>query len=97
MYFCGALRLAFVGRDLRQELSKIGSGELPLKRFGDSFPIVLAVEQAFGELAQVGEFIRIREFSPDDKEVDFDLTELTGVDGAMDEGQAWKPLFESGC
>lgn len=86
-----------MGRDLRQELSKIGSGELPRKRFGDSFPIVLKVEQAFGELAQVGEVIRVEDFSLDDKEVDFDLTEPTGVDGAMDEGQAWKPLFESGC
>lgn len=85
-----------MGRQLGEEGRKIGFGELPFKRFRRRFPVVLEVEQAFRELVEAGEVVRGEDLSLDDREVDLDLIEPTGMNWTMNEGEGRELLLESG-
>ena len=74
-----------MGGELGEKRGEIGFGELPFEGLCRCFPVVLEVEQAFGQLVQAGEVVRGKDFSLDDGEVDLDLIEPTGMDWPMNE------------
>ena len=64
---------------------KIAAGEGPLE--GRSRPLIVALEseETLFELGQRREVVGGKDFSLNDREIDFDLVQPTGVDGSVDE------------
>lgn len=66
-----------------EQLGEIGSGEAPLERFGDALVVVLEPEQALLDLLKGAKVIGCERFTLDDREIDFDLIEPAGMNGAV--------------
>src|SRR5215471_20211655 len=66
--------------ELGQERSEILSGERPPKWHGGVLIVILKAEQAVLDVGEAGEVVRGQDLALDDREVDLDLIEPTGVD-----------------
>src|SRR5229473_4569025 len=84
----------FLGRgsarsgELVEELGKILTGELPFKGPSRGFPIVLKVEEALREGVEIGKIVGRENLPLDNREIDFDLVEPTGMNGGMHERES---------
>lgn len=76
------------GGEFVEQLSKILTRELPLEGPSRSFPVVLKVEEALGEGVEISKIIGRQDFPLDNREIDLDLVEPTGMNGSMYEHQA---------
>jgi hypothetical protein len=70
-----------------EQCGEFVSGEAPVERLGDLVPVVLEGVEGVGELAEVGEVVRLEQLALDDRVVDLDLVEPAGVDWQVDEDQ----------
>jgi len=64
------------------------TSELPFEGTGSRFPVVLKIEEALGESVEIGKVIGREHLALDNREVDFDLIEPTGVNGGMHKREA---------
>ena len=76
------------GAELDEEFVEVLAGELPLEGLGRSCPIRLKIHKALGDSVEVGKIIGCQDLSLEDREIDFDLVEPTGVNRRMHERQA---------
>jgi len=76
------------GTELDEELGEILTGELPLEGPRRSLPVILKIQEAFGDGIEMRKIVGREDLALDDGEVDFDLVEPTGMDGGMHERQA---------
>ena len=83
-YSSGCGSQPFAG-DLGQEGMKIAACEGPLKRRGGPLVMALESKKMLFEIGQRGEIIRREDFSLDNREIDFNLIEPTGVNRRVDE------------
>ena len=74
--------------DLLEEFEKILTGKLPVEGLGNGFPIGLEVEEPLSDRGEVRKVVGGKDLPLDDREVDFDLIEPTGVHRGMDQQQA---------
>jgi len=65
------------------------TGELPFEGMRGGFPIILKIQEAFGDGVEIRKIIGCEDLALDNGEVDFDLVEPTGMDGRVDEGDGW--------
>jgi hypothetical protein len=87
---------AIDGRALREQGGQVAAREFPFERLGGRFPVVLKIEQPFGERLQPGEIVGREDLALNDREVDLDLVEPAGVDRSMDEGEAPEFVLQAG-
>src|ERR1035437_7196119 len=66
------------------EFGQVIARELPLEWFGDGLVVTLKAFAAVGQHFQGGKIVWGQDFPLDDREVNLDLVEPTGMDGAMD-------------
>src|SRR5712691_796781 len=85
MAWSGGWLQPLLGSELRQEGRQILSGERPLKWHGGLLIVILKAEQAVLDRGERGEVVGGQDLALDDREVDLDLIEPTGVDGRVDE------------
>src|SRR5213596_1018703 len=64
---------------------ELGAGEAPLERLRDLDVVALEVEDGALETGQVGEVVGLEQLALEDREVDLDLVQPTGMDGQVDE------------
>ena len=76
------------GTELDEELGEILTSELPLEGPGRGLPVILKIQEAFSDGVEIGKIIGCQDLPLDNREVDFDLVEPTGMDGGMHEPQA---------
>ena len=84
------------GGTLREQDGQVSAREFPREGLGRRFPVVLKIEQTFGESFQPGEIVRRKDLPLDNREVDLDLVEPTGVYRSMDEREAPELLLQAG-
>ena len=89
--FLGSAR----GTELDEEPSEILTGELPMEGPRRGFPVILKIQEAFGDGIEIGEIIGCQDLALDNREVDFDLVEPTGMNGGMHERQAGVEMAET--
>jgi hypothetical protein len=77
------------------EFVQINAGELPFKGFGDKLVMTLETLEALGQHSQGVEVVLREHFSLNDRQVDLDLVEPTGVDGAMDHPEVGVAVLQS--
>ena len=78
---------------------QIGAVELPIERLGEALIIILEIENPLAQDVQIREVVGGENFSLDNREVDFDLVEPTGVNGTVDQmevGMAVAQSFDGG-
>jgi hypothetical protein len=56
------------------------TGELPFEGMRGGFPIILKIQEAFGDGVEIRKIIGCEDLALDNGEVDFDLVEPTGMD-----------------
>ena len=71
------------------------TGELPFEGPRSSFPVILKIQEAFGDGIEIGKIIGYQDLALDNREVDFDLVEPTGMNGGMHERQAGVEIAET--
>src|SRR5437016_2053395 len=64
--------------------SQVVAGEFPFERFSDELVVALKALELVGQHFQGTKIIWGQDLSLDDREVNLDLVEPTGMDGAMD-------------
>ena len=64
-------------------MGKVLAGELPLKGSSRGFPVVLKIQEALGEVVEIGKVVGGKDLSLDNREIDFDLVEPTGMNGGV--------------
>ena len=77
-----------MGPELVEEPGKIVTCEFPLERLGHGLIVSLKREQTLFDRGQRREVVGGKDLALDDGEVDFDLVEPAGMNGAMDRNQA---------
>jgi len=77
-----------VGAELDKEFVEVLAGELPFEGLSRSCPVVLKVQKALGDSVEIRKIIGRQDLSLDDREIDFDLIEPTGMNRRMHERQA---------
>jgi len=80
-------RLA-LGAELDEEFVEVLAGELPFEGLSRGCPVVLKLQEALSDSVEVGKIIRGQDLPLDDREVDFDLVEPTGMNRRMHQRQA---------
>ena len=78
-----------------QHSNEIPSREPPFERLGDGFVMSLESQQAFCELLQGREIVWREDLSLEDREINLDLIEPTGMDGPLNEHQVGVFVLES--
>lgn len=73
--------------ELNEEVVEVVAGKLPFEGLRRSCPVVLKVQEALGDSVEIGKIIGRQNFPLNDREVDFDLVEPTGMDRRMHERQ----------
>lgn len=91
MKFGGWFMVQFV-----QEPGEILAREFPLERLGDGFVMTLKGQQAFLHSGQRRKIVWRECLALDNREVDLDLIEPTGVDGAVAEHQIRVAALQAG-
>lgn len=81
--------------DTFQEGIEIGAGEFPLEGDGDLLVILLETKEAVFKFGQRCKIVWSEDFALDDREVDLDLVEPTGVNRAMDGNHVGEGYFEA--
>ena len=66
-----------------KERGEVAASELPFEGMGSGLVVILEAEQRVVEFVERGEVARRKELALDDREVDLDLVEPTGMDGQM--------------
>src|ERR1035437_347520 len=66
------------------EFGQVTARELPFEGFGDSLVVTFKAFEAVGQHFQGAKVVWGQHFALDDREVNLDLVEPTGMDGAMD-------------
>src|SRR3989339_1481840 len=79
-----------------QEPGEIPSREPPLERRSNGFVMTLKSQQAFFDSGQRRKIVWRERLALDNREVDLDLVEPTGVDGAVDEHQILVAALQAG-
>ena len=70
-----------------EQCGEILSCEPPLEGFGDGLVVTPECQQALRQLLQGREIVGRQDLSLEDREIDFDLIEPTGVNGPVNEHQ----------
>ena len=83
----GAPQRRGLGIELFEQVGEVGPGELPFERCGDALVVTLEAEEALLDVLKRGEVVGSESFALDNREVDLDLVEPTGVDRAVDGDQ----------
>ena len=65
------------------ELGQVIARELPFERFGDELVVTLKAFEALGQQLQGAKILWGQHLSLDARELNLDLAEATGMDGAM--------------
>ena len=73
-----------------KQFSEIIPRELPLEGLRRCFPVVLKIEETFGDGIQIGEVVRSENLALHDREVDLHLVEPTGMNGGVNQLQSGK-------
>lgn len=84
---------------LDEKMLKIGTVELPIERLGEALIMILEIKNPVAQDFQIREIVGGENFSLDDRKVDFDLVEPTGVDRTVDQmevGMAVAQSFDGG-
>ena len=76
------------GVELDEEFVEVVASELPFEGLSRSCPVVLKVQKALGDSVEIGKIIGCQDLPLDDREIDFDLIEPTGMNRRMHERQA---------
>ena len=76
------------GTELNKEFGEVLTGELPFEGPRSGLPVILKIQKTFGDGIEIGKVIGCQNLPLDNREVDFDLVEPTGMDGGMHERQA---------
>ena len=84
-YFLGRLCHGVV--QFAEQCGEILSCEPPLEGFGDGLVVTPECQQALRQLLQGREIVGRQDLSLEDREIDFDLIEPTGVNGPVNEHQ----------
>src|SRR6267143_1741221 len=84
-YFLG--RFAHGVVQFAEQCGEILSCEPPLEGFGDGLVVTRECQQALRQLLQGREIVGRQDLALEDREIDFDLIEPTGVNGPVNEHQ----------
>jgi len=76
------------GSEFGEEVGKILTGELPFEGARRGLPVILKIQEAFGDSVETGEVVGCQNLALDDGEIDFDLIEPTGMNRGMHEREA---------
>lgn len=80
---------------LGKQLAQVLPIELPFKRLGCRFPVILKVKEPFGESVEVWEVVRCQNLPLDNGEVDLDLVQPAGMDGSVNEDEVWVATLQA--
>ena len=81
--------------DLFDEVVEVGAAEFPLEGLGDGLVVLLEAKQTVLDISERGEVVWGQRFALDDREVDLDLVEPTGVDRAVDQHEIWESRLKA--
>jgi hypothetical protein len=76
------------GAEVDEELVEVLASELPLEGLSGGCPVVLKIQEALGNSIEIGKIIGCQNLPLNDRKVDFDLVEPTGMNRRMHEGQS---------
>src|SRR5208282_527471 len=74
---------------------EILTGELPFEGPRRGLPVILKIQEAFGDGVEIGKIIGCQDLALDNREVDFNLVEPTRMNWGMDEPQAGVEIPET--
>ena len=77
-----------MGAESREGSPKDLTRELPLERTGSRLPLVLKIEETLSQSVEIGKVIGREHLALNNREVNLDLIEPTGVNGNMHESEA---------
>ena len=83
------------GTELNKEFGEVLTGELPFEGPRSGLPVILKIQKTFGDGIEIGKVVGCQNLPLDNREVDFDLVEPTGMDGGMHERQAGIKITEA--
>ena len=69
------------GTEFSEEFGKVVTGEFPFEGPRCGLPVILKIQEAFGDGIEMRKIVGREDLALDDGEVDFDLVEPTGMDG----------------
>ena len=76
------------GTEFSEEFGKVVTGEFPFEGPRCGLPVILKIQEAFGDGVEIRKIIGCEDLALDNGEVDFDLVEPTRTSWGMHEGQA---------
>jgi len=92
-YFLG--RFAHGVVQFAEQCGEILSCEPPLEGFGDGLVVTRECQQALRQLLQGREVVGRQNLALEDREIDFDLIEPTGVNGPRERAPGWDTSSEA--
>ena len=88
---------SILGAESREESPKVLTRELPLEGTGSRLPVVLKIEEVLSQSVEIGKVIGRKHFALNNREVNLDLIEPTGVNGSMHESEATIAIAQTLC
>ena len=88
---------SMLGAESREESRKVLTRELPFEGTGSRLPVILQIEEALSQSVEIGKVIGREHLVLNNREVNLDLIELTGVNGSMHEREATIAIAQALC